>query len=72
MNNLINNEFMPIGESRFKEFVPIIDALYKNGANRIIPISYAYLFATKKMNGASQEELDKYAAFLRLQFSQGK
>jgi hypothetical protein len=72
VNNLINNEFVPIGRSRFKEFVPIIDLFYIKDANRFIPISYAYLFAIKKMNGASQEELDKYAASLRLQFGQPK
>jgi hypothetical protein len=66
------NSLLSLQTAGFKlsDEVKQIDIFYKDSANLQIPIIESYRYMIKRMNGASQRELDNLAASLRNKYNQ--
>ena len=59
-----------IDDFKLSDLAEQIDMFYKDSANRQIPVIEAYRYISKRIKGATQQELNKLAASLRKKYNQ--
>lgn len=57
-------------QRNLEDIVRELDAFFSEGANAKIPIGFGFMYVNKKMQGASQGELDHLVSALRRSFSE--